>query len=297
METVRWGQPPVGLFNFPLELWQDQGGFAHAGIRLDARSHLTGEEYGAQIRAGAYDMGHIGTPVFLPAALHTREYALVSAGICDFAPFYLVAAPGVHALADCAGETFVINKQLTCPGSLLAWHARQEGLSAEDFDVVELMRHSPHDNYGRAFLEGARAGRFRIGILYEPYVSVLERELGWQVLADYAQRLRPANYGLLLYARRSWLAEQPALVQRVVGEYFAAAAHARSNPAALRGFAHALDFVEEADLERAAVREGRLWRLEPGADPAFLARVEQELITQGRVPANYRIAEHVQLLH
>ena len=29
-----------------------------------------------------------------------------------------------------------------------------------------------------------------------------ERRFGWRVLADYADLLRPANYGILLYARR-----------------------------------------------------------------------------------------------
>jgi ABC-type nitrate/sulfonate/bicarbonate transport system substrate-binding protein len=297
METVRWGSPPVGLFNFPLDLWREQGGFARAGIRLEPRSHLTGEEYGAQIRAGTYDMGHIGTPVFLPAALGSREYAVVSVGICDFAPFYLVGAPGVAGLGDCRGERLVINKRLTCPGSLLAWHASHEGMDPGDFSVLELMREARHDNYGRAFLEGARAGDFRIGILYEPYVSAIERELGWSVLADYPALLRPANYGLLLYARREWVAQRPELVRATMAQYFAAAAHAREHPQLLRPYARALEFVQGADLERAIARDAPHWRLTPGADPAFLARVRDELVTQGRVPADFRIEDYVSLVH
>lgn len=296
METIRWGSPPVGLFNFPLDLWRDEGRFARAGIELDATSHLTGEEYGARIRAGAYDMGHIGTPVFLPAVQGAREYAVISVGICDFAPFYLVAAPGVTTLADCRGEVLAINKRMTCPGSLLDWHARQEDLTAGDFDVVELMRDSRHDNYGRAFLEAARVGQFRIGILYEPYVSVIERELGWQVLADYATLLQPANYGILLYARRAWLADRPDLVRTMMGEYFAAAAFGRAHPAALRPYAGTLAFVTGEDVERAVARDAVHWRLAPNADGAFLARVRDELVTQGRVPGDYRIEDYVELL-
>ena len=241
-------------------------------------------------------MGQIGTPVFLPAAEGSDEYAVISAGLCDFAPFYLVAAPGVHALADCRGEAFVLNKRLTCPGSLLAWHSRQEGLSADDFAVVELMRQSRHDNYGRAFLEGARGGEFRIGILYEPYVSVIERELGWQVLADYATLLRPANYGILLYARRSWLHERPELVRAMVAQYFAAAAWGRDNADALGPYAAQLEFVTPADVMRAVARDAPHWRLESGADPAFLTRVQDELIIQRRVAADYRIQDYVDLL-
>lgn len=293
MDTVNWGTPPVGLFNFPVERWQRDGRFAERGLNLTLSSHLTGEEYGARIREGAYDMGQIGTPVFLPAAVGSREYAVVSVGFCDFAPFYLVAAPGVQRLADCRGEAVIINKRMTCPGSLLEWHARQEGLTAGDFDVVELMKDSAFDNYGQAFADGVQKGAFRIGILYEPYASLIERRHGWRVLADYADLLRPANYGILLYARRRWIEERPELVRRTVGAYFEAITDACEQPASLRPFAAQLPFVSEDDIEQAMLRERRHWRREPSLDWAFLKRVEQELITQRRVPADYDIRDYV----
>jgi len=293
MDTVSWGTPPVGLFNFPIELWQTTGRFAERGLDLKLSSHLTGEEYAARIRAGAYDMGQIGTPVFLPAAVGSREYAVVSVGFCDFAPFYLVAAPGVNRLSDCRGEKVVINKRMTCPGSLLEWHARQEGLTIDDFEVVELMQDSAFDNYGQAFADGIEHGAFRIGILYEPYVSLALRRFGWRVLADYADLLRPANYGILLCARRRWIAEKPDLVRRMVQAYFAAATWGVEHPAALRPFASQLPFVSEDDIERAMRRDGPHWLREPSLDWAFLARVEQELKTQRRVPADYDIRDYV----
>jgi ABC-type nitrate/sulfonate/bicarbonate transport system substrate-binding protein len=293
MDTVNWGTPPVGLFNFPIELWQATGRFAQRGLDLKLSSHLTGEEYAARIRAGAYDMGQIGTPVFLPAAVGSREYAVVSVGFCDFAPFYLVAAPGVNRLSDCRGQKVVINKRMTCPGSLLEWHARQEGLTIDDFKVVELMQDSRFDNYGQAFADGIERGAFRIGILYEPYVSLVERRFGWRVLADYAELLRPANYGILLYARRRWIEDKPDLVRRVVQAYFAAANYGVEHPAALRPFASQLPFVTEDDIERAMRRDGPHWLREPSLDWAFLERVEQELKTQRRVPADYAIRDYV----
>ncbi len=293
MDKVNWGTPPVGLFNFPIELWHKTGRFAERGLDLTLSSHLTGEEYGARIRSGAYDMGQIGTPVFLPAAVGSREYAVVSVGFCDFAPFYLVAAPQVGRLADCRGEKVVINKRMTCPGSLLEWHARQEGLTIDDFSVVELMKDSPFDNYGQAFADGIERGAFRIGILYEPYVSLVERRYGWRVLADYADLLRPANYGILLYARRRWIEEKPQLVRRMVHAYFAAAAWGVDHPAELRPFASQLPFVTEDDIENAMRRDGRHWLREPSLDWAFLKRVEEELKTQCRVPADYDIRDYV----
>lgn len=293
MDSINWGTPPVGLFNFPIETWQRGGRFAERELDLTLSSHLTGEEYGARIRAGAYDMGQIGTPVFLPAAVGSREYAVVSIGFCDFAPFYLVAAPEVGRLADCRGEKVVINKRMTCPGSLLEWHARQEGLTIGDFSVVELMKDSAFDNYGQAFADGVERGAFRIGIQYEPYVSLVERRYGWHVLADYADLLRPANYGILLYARRRWIDEKPELVRRMVHAYFAAASWGVDHPAELRPFASQLPFVTEDDIENAMRRDGRHWLREPSLDWAFLKRVEQELVTQKRVPADYDIRDYV----
>ena len=293
MDTVNWGTPPVGLFNFPIEAWQRSGRFAERGLDVTLSSHLTGEEYGARIRAGTYDMGQIGTPVFLPAAVGSREYAVVSIGFCDYAPFYLVAAPEVGRLADCRGEKVVVNKRMTCPGSLLEWHARQEGLTIDAFSVVELMKDSAFDNYGQAFADGIERGAFRIGILYEPYVSLVERRYGWRVLADYADLLRPANYGILLYARRRWIEEKPELVQRMVQAYFGAAAWGVDHPAELRPFASQLPFVTEDDIETAMRRDGRHWLREPSLDWAFLKRVEEELITQRRVPPDYDIRDYV----
>ncbi|MFZ5491761.1 MAG: ABC transporter substrate-binding protein [Pseudomonadota bacterium] len=293
MDTISWGTPPVGLFNFPIELWQRNGRFAERGLDLTLSSHLTGEEYGARIREGAYDMGQIGTPVFLPAAVGSREYAVVSVGFCDFAPFYLVAAPEVGGLSDCRGEKVVINKRMTCPGSLLEWHARQEGLSIDDFSVVELMKDSSFDNYGQAFADGIERGAFRIGILYEPYVSLVERRFGWRVLADYADLLRPANYGILLYARRRWIEDKPDLVRRMVQAYFAAAGYGVDHPAELRPFAEQLPFVTADDIENAMRRDGRHWLREPSLDWGFLERVEEELKTQRRVPADYDIRDYV----
>jgi hypothetical protein len=61
----------------------------------------------------------------------------------------------------------------------------------------------------------------------------------------------------------------------------------------LRPFAAQLPFVAEDDIETAMRRDGRHWLREPSLDWAFLKRVEQELITQKRVPADYDIRDYV----
>jgi len=143
-------------------------------------------------------MGQIGTPVFLPAAVGSREYAVVSVGFCDFRAVLSGCRAGVGRLSDCRGEKVIINKRMTCPGSLLEWHARQEGLTIDDFSVVELMKDSAFDNYGQAFADGIERGAFRIGILYEPYVSLVARRLRLARAGGLRDLLRPANYGILL---------------------------------------------------------------------------------------------------
>jgi len=293
METINWGSPPVGLFNFPLDLWIEQGRFADIGLQLQPHTHLTGQEYGKNIQAGRYDMGHIGTPVFLPAAEGSDEYAVVSMGLCDYAPFYFVADPSINSLADCRGEPFVINKFRTCPHSLLKWHARQYDLTEHDFEVIELMADSQFDNYGMAFVDGIQNQRFRAGILYEPYVSLIEREFGWRVLGDYPEIARPANYGILLYARRSWIAQKPEVVSRMVAAYFDCAATVLTNAEQLTGYAEKFAFIQADDIRRAVDRETRHWQLAPGLDAALLQRVEAELIEQQLVAKDYKILDYV----
>lgn len=293
MDLINWGSPPVGLFNFPLDLWAEQGKFAQRGIDLHPNTHLTGQEYGRNIQRGIYDMGHIGTPVFLPAAVGSSEYAVISIGVSDYAPFYFVADPALESLADCKGETFVINKFKTCPHSLLKWHSRQYGLTEDDFEVVELMADSQFDNYGMAFLDGIANRRFCAGILYEPYVSMIEREYGWRVLGDYPEISRPANYAILLYARRSWIEQWPELVMRMVSAYFDCARAGRDSADALATYAQKFPFIEPVDVRNAIERESRHWKLSMGLDQALLQRVESELIEQQLVPADYSIADYV----
>lgn len=298
MDKVNWGNPPMGLFNFPMEAWTQARRFADYDLQVATQTHLTGEEYGAQIRAGAYDMGQIGTPVFLPAAAGSREYAVISIGLCNYAPFYLVASPEVESLRDCLGEPVVLNKRRTCPGSLLEWHARREGLTLADFQVVELMADSKFDNYGVAFIDGVERGQFRIGISYEPYASLLEREFGWRVLADYPSLLRPANYAILLYARRRLIETQPELVRRMTTAYFDAATDALAHvDTQLLPFAQAFDYIDPVDIERSVARESRHWNRAPLVDWPLLDRVEQELIVQQRVSADYRIRDYLSPLN
>ncbi|MBL4622220.1 MAG: ABC transporter substrate-binding protein [Immundisolibacteraceae bacterium] len=293
MDSINWGSPPVGLFNFPLDLWTEQGQFADRGIDLNTHTHLTGQEYGNNIRQGVYDMGHIGTPVFLPAAVGSDEYAVISIGVCDYAPFYFVADPAVGSLADCKGEAFVINKFKTCPHSLLKWHARQHGLSEHDFQAIELMADSQFDNYGMAFLDGVQNQRFRAGILYEPYVSMIEREFGWRVLGDYPEIARPANYAILLYARRSWIEHKPELVKKMMTAYFDCAASGRDNVEGLADYAEKFPFIQPADVRSAISRETRHWQLKPGLDWDLLKRVEVELVEQQLVPGDYQIKDYI----
>lgn len=293
MATINWGSPPVGLFNFPLDLWAEQGKFAERGIQLNGNTHLTGQEYGKNIQRGIYDMGHIGTPVFLPAAVGSEEYAVISIGVCDYAPFYFVADPAIDSLADCKGEVFVINKYKTCPHSLLKWHARQYDLTEQDFGVIELMADSQFDNYGMAFLDGIENQRFRAGILYEPYVSMVEREFGWRVLGDYPEIARPANYAILLYARRSWIEKTPELVKQMMTAYFDCAAGGVDDADTLVVYADKFPFIKPVDVRTAIERESGHWKLRSGLDWPLLERVEAELIEQELVPADYTIGDYV----
>lgn len=297
MEKINWGNPPVGLFNFPITLWHSGGEFARRGLDLHMTTHLTGQEYAKQIRSAAYDMGHIGTPVFLPAAAGSDEYAVISTGVCDYAPFYFVASPEIESLVDCQGQPFVINKRRTCPHSLLKWHARQYQLTEDDFQLVELMDKSKFDNYGAAFLDGIDKGAFKAGILYEPYVSLIEREFGWRVLGDYPELSRPANYAILLYARRSWIKDKPQLVEEMVDAYFDCARMGKTTPEKLEIYSDLLPFIKPADIRQAIRRESPHWKMEPSLDLDLIRRVEAELLEQQWVAENYRIADYLSALH
>lgn len=284
---IDWGLNPRGIFNLPLEYAVSRGVFGK-GVELKLHGHITGAHYGASLKARAYDIGQVGTPVYFPAAAAGDEYEIATVGICNYPPFYLVAEPTARSLSALRGEPVAINKKGTCAENLLRWHANEERVSEDELRIFEVMATTDEDDYGAAFIKAAAEGRFRAGVLYEPYVSYMEDKVGWKIVGDYPRIVSPSNYCLLLYVRKRWARANTEVMNRLVSDYFRAIEYARGRLDDMVDALAPLPYVSRAQLLAALRREVSLWNAAPLADHAVLNRACDELRRQGRLPQSYR---------
>ena len=283
---IDWGINPRGIFNLPLEYAIARGVFGR-DLEIVVHDHPTGADYGARLEAGAYDMGQVGTPVYLPAAAAGENYEIVSVGVCNYPPFYLVAEPGIANFAALRGESVAINRRKTCPESLLSWHAHEEGVGEDELNIVEVMAAAASTEYGSAFIRGAGEKRFKAGVLYEPFVSFMEQTAGWKIIGDYPRMAVPSNYCLLLYARKAWARDHREIMDALVSDYFNAVRYARDHLEEMIRVVAPLPRVSGSQLLSALRREAGLWNTEPLVDHAVFAQSSKESERQGRLPANY----------
>jgi ABC-type nitrate/sulfonate/bicarbonate transport system substrate-binding protein len=219
--TLRWGNPPSGIHNAPMYLGCKTGTFTLPGVQIETRDNLTGADYTQELLAGGYDMGHIGTPPLFAALTRSQEYTIIGQGLVKYPPFYVMAPATTGSLRELAGQVVSLNKLRTCPHSIIRTLLRWEGMAEDQIQLVSLVE-------GEAIVESIRRGDSAAAVLWEPYVSYVERVFGWKILAEGRTVMLPSNYGILVYARRSLLAAQPELVRNVLAAYAPGAAAGHS---------------------------------------------------------------------
>ena len=125
---------------------------------------------------------------------------------------------------------------------------------------------------------------------WEPYVSQAERRYGWHVLGDGRTVIDPSNYGYLLYARRSLVASEPALVAHMVQAYSdavrCAVDHVDEAAATLYG---RIPGIESVDIDRGLRRDMAGWTWDTRLDPEFIDRVMAEMREQTVVSDDFDV--------
>lgn len=282
---IRWGNPPTGLHNAPIYLGLQTGTFSVPGVQIEARDNLTGADYTEELVAGAYDMGHIGTPPLFAALARTHEYVVVGQGLVRYPPFYLMAPAHVRSLRELTSQVITLNKLHTCPHSIMRTLLRREGMTEDQIRLATLVE-------GEAIVDAIRRGRTAAAVLWEPYVSYVERVLNWKILAEGRTTMTPSNYGILLYARRALLVRQPEVVQQLVTAYADSVRAARQELAAAAvALQERLPHVPPADIESSLRREAPHWSADTSFDFHLLERVLGELEVQTVVPERFALRD------
>lgn len=282
--TLHWGNSPIGVYAAPVYLGLARGAFGPPGLRVEVTDNLTGADYTENLVAGRFDMGHMGTPPLFAALARTDEYVIVGQAVMPAACFYLVAPPEISTVRDLAGKVIALNKLRTCPHSIVRTLLAREGMTEADVVLKTLVE-------GVRINEAIGRGEVAAAVNWEPYVSQVERQFGWRVLADGREVIHPSNYGYLLYARRDMAARERALVDRMVADYGACVRYALEHlDEAARTLYGRVPGTRPEDVDRGLRRDAASWTWDTRLDPAFLGRVLTELRAQAVVPPGFDVA-------
>ena len=280
---LHWGLSPIGVYAAPIYLALKRGVFGAPGVTVEASDNITGADYTENLVASKYDMGHIGTPPLFAALARTDEYVIVGQAVMRQACFYVIAPPTVRSLRDLRGQVIALNKLRTCPHSIVRTLLREAGMTESDVTLRTLVD-------GWIINEAIGRGEVAAAVNWEPYVSQAERRYGWHVIGDGRTVIDPSNYGYLLYARRSLVADEPNLVSAMVQAYSDAVRYAMGHvddaAATLYG---RIPGIEPVDIGRGLRRDMAGWTWDTRLDPAFIDRVMTEMREQTVVPADFDI--------
>jgi ABC-type nitrate/sulfonate/bicarbonate transport system substrate-binding protein len=260
-----------------------RGVFGAPGVTVEVSDNITGADYTENLVAGKYDMGHIGTPPLFAALARTDEYVIVGQAVMRQACFYVIAPPAVRSLRDLRGQVIALNKLRTCPHSIVRTLLREAGMTESDVALRTLVD-------GWVINEAIGRGEVAAAVNWEPYVSQAERQYGWHVIGDGRTVIDPSNYGYLLYARRSLVADEPNLVAAMVQAYADAVryamAHVDDAAATLYG---RIPGIEPVDVDRGLRRDMAGWTWDTRLDPEFIDRVMAEMRKQAVVPDDFDV--------
>lgn len=281
--TLQWGNSPIGVYSSPVFLGLQRNAFGPADVHVEVTNNLTGADYTENLVARRFDMGHIGTPPLFAALARTDEYVIVGQAVMRTACFYVIAPPDVHSLRQLAGKTIALNKLRTCPHSIVRTCLAREGMTEDDVVLRTLVE-------GARINEAIERGEVSAAVNWEPYISQAEREFGWHVIADGRTIIDPPNYGYLLYARRSLVEREPALVARMLADYSASVKYAMEHlDEAARTLDGTIPRILPEDVDRALRRDIEGWTWNTHLDAAFLDRILDELRAQAVVPPDFDV--------
>ncbi len=285
-----WGCSPRGVYNMGVFLGQAKGIFHVAGSALTLFENLTGADYTEELVKGTFDMGTCGTPPLMAALERTDAYAVVGTSNSNFPPFYLIAPESIQGVEALDGKVIAINKFRTCPDSIVRHVLTNAGVSLENVKIVALVTPAK-------FIEAIANNEIHAAMLWEPWISYVERVFNWHILVDCPKVIKPSNWAHLLYVRRSILNDRSDLVRDYISAYQKSIEYAKNNIHELLSLDYPMDYVTAADIERAVKREVPLWNTNPAFDKVIAETAERDLKDQKVISAGFSLQPFVAAIY
>ncbi len=267
-------------------LGQTKGIFHVPGSELTLFENLTGADYTEELVKGTFDMGTCGTPPLMAALERTDAYAVVGTSNSNFPPFYLIAPESIQGVEALDGKVIAINKFSTCPDSIIRHVLTNAGVLLGTVKIVALV--TPPK-----FIEAIVHNEIQAAMLWEPWVSYVQRVFNWHVVVDCPKVIQPSNWAHLLYVRRSILNDRPDLVRDYISVYQKSIEYAKNNMHELLSLDYPVDYVTAEDIEKAVKREVPLWNTNTVFDKVIAETAERDLKNQKMISVAFSLQSFV----
>jgi len=267
-------------------LGRAKGIFHVPGSELTLFENLTGADYTEELVKGTFDMGTCGTPPLMVALERTDAYAVVGTSNSNFPPFYLIAPESIQGVEALDGKVIAINKFRTCPDSIIRHVLTNAGVSLGNVKIVALVTPAK-------FIEAIVNNEIHAAMLWEPWVSYMERVFNWHVVVDCPKVIQPSNWAHLLYVRRSILNDRPDLVRDYISVYQKSIEYAKNNMHELLSLDYPVDYVTAEDIEKAIKREVPLWNTNTVFDKVIAETAERDLKNQKMISVGFSLQSFV----
>ena len=283
---IIWGLSPRGLYNMGVFLGIAKSIFHVPGVETTIFENLTGADYTEELVRGRFDLGTCGTPPLFAALERTRSYGVIGTSNSNFPPFYLIASPTIEKVEHLRGKVIAINKLRTCPDSVTRQLLTEARVPHGEVRIIVLVQPS-------RFIGAIDKREIDAAMLWEPWVSFVERVYKWRVLTDCPRVVHPSNYAHLIYAKNSLLEKSPRLVRNFIDAYRKSIEYSKTHIHELLKLDYPMDYATPQDLEKAVRREVPLWNTNPALDYGILRRAETELKDQGVITPAFSVQKFV----
>jgi ABC-type nitrate/sulfonate/bicarbonate transport system substrate-binding protein len=283
---ILWGAPSFWIERFPLVYGVEKRIFQHLGLCPEVKIHHGGPELLQAVRDDRVHVGEIGLPPFLVAFSQGLPARIIGSTFIRSLDHFLVARPGIHALAELRSRRIGILSRGSCDDYFI-----RRLLQTQEIDPDHEATLVP---LGSAYSDPAcfSSGRIDAGFMVEPALSSGENKRFFHMLARVGDFFPRYQWGGI-FAADSWIQGNRDLLTALMEGYRQSVRQMAADPEACVPLGCRMFGVEPAVFRSALNRH--LPNLEPDAaiDLEGLENCIRIQLELGAIPREIRPEEMI----
>ncbi|OVZ55349.1 hypothetical protein CDO44_24355 [Pigmentiphaga sp. NML080357] len=269
----------------PIVFGVEKGFFREEGLEVefvDAQDAVTG------VATGELSFAFGPTSVYLRAAALGAPIKIVSSGFRSKGPYFLIARPGIPAIAGLKGKTVGNAQAGSNLDTVLRTILVRNGLDPRR-DVTLFANGSTQQAYGTLI-----SGQVDATIIHQPFAALGELEKTSRTLARGWDYLPTYHTGVLIAGDRL-IAADPDLLRRGLRAYFKSYAYAKAHYPEYLPWLQARLKLNPRAVELALKQEDDIWDNNPDVDPAAIEATQRVEIAQQNQKVLYDAGKYIDL--